>query len=177
MLARRSAATSTRFRCVSEYNYKHGGDLKESLRKAPPKEPVAVKSSCCLLSRPLDSSIFPAPFISTATRRRNERDLQILPLFLERVKRLSHIAILAACSLDNLPSMIACVWVDDPSRQLEATIQFRKLLSIDPPIEEVIQAGVVPRFVDFLMRGDFPQLQFEAAWALTNITSGTSDDG
>jgi len=28
-----------------------------------------------------------------------------------------------------------------------------------PPIEEVIQAGVVPRFVDFLMREDFPQLQ------------------
>lgn len=28
-----------------------------------------------------------------------------------------------------------------------------------PPIEEVIQAGVVPRFVQFLVRDDFPQLQ------------------
>jgi len=28
-----------------------------------------------------------------------------------------------------------------------------------PPIEEVIQAGVVPRFVEFLVREDFPQLQ------------------
>lgn len=28
-----------------------------------------------------------------------------------------------------------------------------------PPIEEVIQSGVVPRFVEFLMREDFPQLQ------------------
>jgi len=28
-----------------------------------------------------------------------------------------------------------------------------------PPIEEVIQAGVVPRFVEFLMREDFPMLQ------------------
>lgn len=28
-----------------------------------------------------------------------------------------------------------------------------------PPIEEVIQAGVVPRFVEFLVREDYPQLQ------------------
>ena len=28
-----------------------------------------------------------------------------------------------------------------------------------PPIDEVIKAGVVPRFVQFLQRGDSPQLQ------------------
>ncbi|KAJ4954929.1 hypothetical protein NE237_011712 [Protea cynaroides] len=80
--------------------------------------------------------------------------------------------------LESLPSMIAGVWSDDNGLQLEATTQFRKLLSIErsPPIEEVIQSGVVPRFVEFLMREDFPQLQFEAAWALTNIASGTSEN-
>ncbi|GLT47675.1 hypothetical protein SLA2020_213510 [Shorea laevis] len=80
--------------------------------------------------------------------------------------------------LEYLPSMVAGVWTDDSSLQLEATTQFRKLLSIErcPPIEEVIQAGVVPRFVEFLVREDFPQLQFEAAWALTNIASGTSEN-
>ncbi|GFZ13929.1 importin alpha isoform 2 [Actinidia rufa] len=80
--------------------------------------------------------------------------------------------------LESLPAMVAGVWSSETNLQLEATTQFRKLLSIErsPPIEEVIQSGVVPRFVEFLVREDFPQLQFEAAWALTNIASGTSEN-
>ncbi|WCJ22282.1 Importin subunit alpha [Euphorbia peplus] len=80
--------------------------------------------------------------------------------------------------LESLPAMVAGVWTEDGNMQLEATTQFRKLLSIErsPPINEVVQSGVVPRFVEFLGRDDFPQLQFEAAWALTNIASGTSEN-
>ncbi|CAN1859054.1 Importin subunit alpha-1a [Linum perenne] len=79
--------------------------------------------------------------------------------------------------LETLPLMVAAVCSDDRAAQLDATFKVRRLLCIDsPPINEVVQSGVVPRFVEFLARDDNPRLQFEAAWALTNIAYGTSEN-
>lgn len=64
----------------------------------------------------------------------------------------------------------------DPNVRLAAVQSARKLLSSDknPPIDQIIEAGMLPILVDCLTNDEHPSLQFEAAWALTNIASGSS---
>jgi len=77
----------------------------------------------------------------------------------------------------QMAEMVAALTSNDAEAVFTATQQFRKLLSIEqnPPIADVIGAGIVPRFVQLLKEISRPNLQFEAAWVLTNIASGTAD--
>lgn len=64
----------------------------------------------------------------------------------------------------------------DPEVRLNAIRQARRALSREknPPIDEFIQSGIMPILVQCLSEHDNSKIQFEAAWALTNIASGTS---
>ncbi|KAI7732172.1 hypothetical protein M8C21_018454 [Ambrosia artemisiifolia] len=126
-----------------------------------------------------DNVQVPAGFLVDDENKREENLLKKRQLLTSSQPLLTGVAsVPTTAKLESLPVMVAGVLSNDKNMQLEATTQFRKLLSIErsPPIEEVIQSGVVPRFVEFLTREDLPQLQFEAAWALTNIASGTSEN-
>jgi len=61
----------------------------------------------------------------------------------------------------------------DAATRLSLTADVRRRVSraYDPPLQEAIQAGIVPIMVQFL-NGDDEKLKFEACWVLTNIASG-----
>ncbi|XP_026192387.1 importin subunit alpha-1a [Cyclospora cayetanensis] len=77
----------------------------------------------------------------------------------------------------DLQQLMAALASGNPDAELQATQLFRRALSIEhnPPIQLVIDAGAVPHFVRFLSMTGRENLQFEAAWALTNIASGTQE--
>ena len=79
-------------------------------------------------------------------------------------------------SVDELPVLAQNLQSPDPAVVTEATRKCRMMLSKErnPPIQEVIDAGLVPLFVRYLGAEGHPKLQFEAAWTLTNIASGAS---
>ncbi|GMH42429.1 hypothetical protein BSKO_10348 [Bryopsis sp. KO-2023] len=67
---------------------------------------------------------------------------------------------------------------DDRKKQLEGLRYFRRMLCEDnnPHVQQIISMGLVPHFVAALRADDFPQLQVEAAWALTNVSAGTTEE-
>lgn len=77
----------------------------------------------------------------------------------------------------DMSSILLAAMNPDLEEKYRAIKYIRKLLSTDknPPIDEVINAGILPILVDGLKYEQMPQLQFETAWALTNIASGSSE--
>lgn len=86
----------------------------------------------------------------------------------------------------KLSEMVTKLYSSDFDKILSAVIDFRKMLSKEknPPIQDVIRCGAVQKFVQILcgdlrveanVTSKIELIQFEAAWVLTNIASGTSE--
>lgn len=82
----------------------------------------------------------------------------------------------AIIPLELLPQFVEMARSEQQDYAFHGTLMIRKLLSVEsnPPIDEIIATNIVPLFVHYMSLDAFPRLQFEAAWALTNIASGTA---
>eukprot|EP00919_Chromeraceae_sp_WS-2016_P028827 GHVR01068282.1.p1 GENE.GHVR01068282.1~~GHVR01068282.1.p1 ORF type:complete len:106 (-),score=13.57 GHVR01068282.1:995-1312(-) len=78
--------------------------------------------------------------------------------------------------MENFNNLVHSVTDQDIIKQHYGLIGIRKILSIaeNPPIQAVIDAGLVPRMIEYVKQTMYPQLQLEATWALTNVASGTT---
>ncbi|KXJ15484.1 Importin subunit alpha-1 [Exaiptasia diaphana] len=107
---------------------------------------------------------------SQVLKRRNLTELETSPLK-------EHNAQQQVIQILPLPTVLENLHKGDDNLTFKSIQSVRKMLSKEknPPINDVIKAGLIPYLVKYLERSDFPLLQFEAAWALTNIASGNSD--
>jgi hypothetical protein len=48
-------------------------------------------------------------------------------------------------------------------------------IEIGSPIQEIIDAGIVPTIIQLIEIKGIPQVQYEAIWCITNIATGTQD--
>ena len=75
---------------------------------------------------------------------------------------------------DSFPKIIRDIY--NPSKQVQygAARRIRDILSTTgtPPIKQIIDIDIVPRFIQLCENHEYPQLQYESLWVLLNIASG-----
>lgn len=78
--------------------------------------------------------------------------------------------------MESFANLITAINEGNVIEQHRGMIGIRKILSIaeNPPIQAVIDAGLIPKMIQYVKQAEFPQLQLEATWALTNVASGTT---
>ena len=78
-------------------------------------------------------------------------------------------------TVDDIPHLMSqlCQPNINDDQLLTAVRGFRRLLSVEKnvPVDEVLESGALPAFVRMLQPDINSAIQFEAAWALTNIAS------
>lgn len=62
----------------------------------------------------------------------------------------------------------------DVAKRHVGTLGIKKILAVNhPPVQMVIDSGVVPYLLANMKQSNYTTLQVESAWALTNVASGT----
>ena len=78
----------------------------------------------------------------------------------------------------NLSTYIKELSSANPTERIHGTMCIRILLAKadkQPPYQEIVDAGIVPLLLSFFKHDNNQKLQFEAAWAVTNLCSSTKE--
>jgi len=64
-------------------------------------------------------------------------------------------------TMENFNELLQSFMSDDVLRQHYGLIGIRKILSIadNPPIQPIIDAGLVPKMIEYIKQTEYPQLQ------------------
>jgi len=127
-----------------------------------------------VVANPEDEQTPPTtPLVPDAVTDMAALSLEAKPSAYERV--MSPLTMEEASQVDFAALKQQLFLTTDDDQVLKAVTQIRRLLSIEttPPIQQVIDAGMVPRLVS-LLDHSLPNMVFETSWALTNVASGNS---
>ena len=73
-------------------------------------------------------------------------------------------------NLEEIPILLQKAQSTDAADQHFAAIGLRKITHDDQSIEKVVEdCNILPRLTEFLEKEEFPCLQFETIWALSNL--------
>ncbi|KAJ6252486.1 importin subunit alpha [Anaeramoeba flamelloides] len=80
-------------------------------------------------------------------------------------------------SIEDLPLLVKGIKSNDLKTIENCTKSIRMMLSVagDPPIMEILETNLLQTFIQFLQQTENEILQFESAWILSNICSGTTN--
>jgi len=106
------------------------------------------------------------------TKKRQMGDLNLISPLKENNQQSINIPLM---NMEDIIRILSGKANDDD--KFKAVQSVRRLLSKEknPPIDKVIKAGLVPSLISLLGYSQNTSIQFEAAWAVTNIASGTSE--
>ncbi|ELA40919.1 uncharacterized protein VICG_02059 [Vittaforma corneae ATCC 50505] len=119
-------------------------------------------------------------------RRREEQQVELRRQRTEELLNKKRVSTREAQSSNTFEATKSLLFSNNLEDIYGGTYDCRTRLSIDvnPPIQDIVVSGIVPRFVELLDKnfytqfGDNPlssKCRFEAAWVITNIASGNSE--
>lgn len=131
-----------------------------SLRKSKKDEGIAKRRARVVAPAPTpmmahDTSSFSAPVVHGESKRDKVYTTDDIPSLMQQLHEIQQSGVMDG---DKLKAIAQA---------------FRKIMSVEnnPPVNEVLDSGALPFLINMLSLMDMPLVQFEAAWALTNIAS------